>query len=149
MSRIRRILRASDFSKASGPAFAKALEMASANRAELLLLHVLPLPIVPTAGDGFVSPRVYQDIEASARAYGRKQLQGLVTRARKAGVQATPFLAEGIPHDQITRIARNKRTDLIVIGTHGRTGLARLLLGSVAARAVTTAPCPVMTVRGR
>jgi universal stress protein A len=54
-----------------------------------------------------------------------------------------------VPHKEIVRLARSKRVDLIVIGTHGRTGLARFFLDSVAARVVSTAPCPVLTVRGK
>jgi nucleotide-binding universal stress UspA family protein len=59
------------------------------------------------------------------------------------------MLLDGTAHERIVRAARSKRADLIVIGTHGRTGLARLFLGSVAGRVVATATCPVMTVRGK
>jgi nucleotide-binding universal stress UspA family protein len=58
-------------------------------------------------------------------------------------------LADGNPPTQIVRIAKAGRFDLLVIGTHGRTGLAKFFLGSVAARVVATASCPVLTVRGR
>jgi len=67
MSRIRRILHPSDFSRASGAAFAKAVEMAKTNRAELFVVHVLT-PVIPMVGDGYVSPKVYEEIEATARA---------------------------------------------------------------------------------
>jgi nucleotide-binding universal stress UspA family protein len=59
------------------------------------------------------------------------------------------MVLEGIAHEQIARTARRQRADLIVMGTHGRTGVARFFLGSVAARVAATAPCPVLTVRGR
>jgi nucleotide-binding universal stress UspA family protein len=62
-------------------------------------------------------------------------------------VRATPLLLEGVPHEMIARAAR--KADLLVIGTHGRSGLAKLFVGSVASRLVTMAPCPVLTVRGR
>jgi nucleotide-binding universal stress UspA family protein len=58
-------------------------------------------------------------------------------------------LVNGSPSEQIARLARSKRADLIVIGTHGRTGLAKFFLGSVANRVVSTATCPVLTVRGK
>lgn len=148
MSRIRRILHPSDFSRASGAAFAKAVELAKANRAELWVVHVLT-PTVPMVGDGYISPKVYEDLEASARAYCSKQLGALVARAKKAGVRARSVLLEGIAHEQIARAARSKRADLVVIGTHGRTGVAKLFLGSVAGRVVSIASCPVMTVRGK
>ena len=58
------------------------------------------------------------------------------------------LLLEGVAHEQIVRAAKSKKADLTVIGTHGRTGFAKLFLGSVASRVVTAAPCPVLTVRG-
>jgi nucleotide-binding universal stress UspA family protein len=83
------------------------------------------------------------------RAYSQKELDALVAKAKKAGVRATAMLLDGTAHQRIVRVARSKRADLIVIGTHGRTGLARLFLGSVAGRVVATATCPVMTVLGK
>jgi nucleotide-binding universal stress UspA family protein len=148
MSRIRRILHPSDFSRASGAAFAKAVDLAATNRAELLVLHVMA-PVMPMVGDGYVSPKLYEEIESSARAQAQKQLDALVAKAKKAGVRARALLVGGVPHEQITRAARSKRTDLVVIGTHGRTGLAKFFLGSVAGRVVSVAPCPVLTVRGK
>lgn len=146
MSRFRRILHPSDFSPASRPAFEQALELAEADRAELLVVHVLG-PVVAGGGEGYVPPRLYEELEASARAYAQKELDGLTAKAKKAGVRARSLLLTGIPHEQIARAAESRRADLIVIGTHGRTGLARLLLGSVAARVLAIAPCPVLTVR--
>jgi nucleotide-binding universal stress UspA family protein len=147
MKRIRRILHASDFSPASRPAFARAVDMAKRVGAELLVVHVLA-PVVPLIGEGYVSPQTYNDIARSARLAGQKGLDALVTRARKAGVRAKSLLVDGAPHVEIVRAARSKRADMIIMGTHGRGGLARLFLGSVAGRVVATAPCPVLTVRG-
>jgi nucleotide-binding universal stress UspA family protein len=148
MSRIRRILYPSDFSRASGAAFTKALEMAKTNRAELLVVHVLA-SVVPMVGDGYVPPNVYEEIEASARSQAQAQINRLMAKARKAEVRVKGLLMDGVPHEQITRAARSKRADLIVIGTHGRTGLAKFFLGSVAGRVVSIAACPVLTVRGK
>jgi nucleotide-binding universal stress UspA family protein len=148
MSRIRRILHPSDFSSASTAAFAKALEMAKTNRAELLVVHVLA-PVVPMMGDGYVSPSLYQELETSARSHAQAQLDRLLAKARKAGARAKSLVVQGAPHEQITRAARAKRADLIVLGTHGRTGLAKFFVGSVASRVVSTASCPVLTVRGK
>ena len=148
MARIRRILHPSDFSPASRAAFARAVDLAKANRAELVVAHVIA-PIIPMMGDGYVSPAVFDQLENAARAQAKKQIGALVAKAKKAGVRASSVLLEGIAHEQIVRAARSKRADLIVIGTHGRTGVARLFLGSVAGRVVSVARCPVMTVRGR
>jgi nucleotide-binding universal stress UspA family protein len=148
MSRLRRILHPSDFSRASGAAFARAVAMAKTDHAQLLLVHVLSPP-VPIAGEGYISPKVYDDLEASARKYGQTHLDALQTKARKAGVKALTLLLDGVAHEQIARAAKSKKADLIVIGTHGRTGFAKFFLGSVASRVVAAAPCPVLTVRGR
>jgi len=148
MTRIRRVMHPSDFSRASGAAFARAVDLAKANRAELIVAHVLA-PIILMMGDAYVSPRVFEDLEAAARAEGQKQLHRLLAKARKAGVRARSMLLEGIAHEQIVRAARSTHADLIVIGTHGRTGIAKMFLGSVAGRVVSSARCPVMTVRGK
>lgn len=147
MSQVRVIVHPSDFSRASSAAFTKAVELARANQAELVLVHVLA-PVAPMMSDGYISPKMYEELQASTRAQGNKELATLVAKAEKAGVRARPLLREGIAHDQIVRAARARRADLIVIGTHGRTGLAKLFLGSVAGRVVASARCPVMTVRG-
>ncbi len=146
MNRIRRILHPSDFSRASTAAFARAVDMARMNRAELLIIHVLA-PFVPFGGT--VTNLAYQEIEARARAQAKKDLNGLVAKARRAGARARGFLMEGVPYDRILRTARSRRADLLVLGTHGRTALTRFFLGSVAGRVVARAKCPVLTVRGK
>jgi nucleotide-binding universal stress UspA family protein len=144
----RRIMHPTDFSSASRAAFARAVALAKADRSELTLVHVMS-PVMPVPGDGYISPKVYDQLAASARAWAQKQLDRLVGRAKKAGTRARGLLLEGVAHEQIVRAARRKRADLVVMGTHGRSGLAKLFLGSVASRVVGTAPCPVLTVRGR
>jgi nucleotide-binding universal stress UspA family protein len=148
MSRIRRILHPTDFSKASAAAYKRAVEMAKANRAELLLVHVLA-PAIPMMADGYLSPKVYEDMENASRGYGQKHLAALVRKAKQAGVRVKGLLLEGIPHERVAGAARSKKADLLVIGTHGRTGFAKLFLGSVASRILAVAPCPVLTVRGK
>ena len=144
----RRILHPSDFSRASSAAFKKAVEMAKSNRAELMLVHVLN-PVIPVAGDGYVSPKMYEEIAASNRAWAQKELNKLVAKAKAAGVRTKAAVLEGSAHDQIVRFARSKHADLLVLGTHGRSGIAKLFLGSVAGRVVAAASCPVLTVRGK
>jgi nucleotide-binding universal stress UspA family protein len=142
---IRRILYPSDFSPASRPASKRAVELARALRSQLLIVHVMgPLP---TIGEGYITPETVERLLQSQRLLAQRQLRALVTRAKAAGVRASGLLVEtGMPHEQIVRVARRKRADMIVMGTHGRSGLTRLLLGSVAARVIATAKCPVLTV---
>lgn len=144
---MKRILHASDFSKASRPAFKKAIEMAKTTRATLHLLHVMA--VVPILGDGYVSPKTYDQISASETRWARQEMEQLVKKARAAGVKTTSTIVQGVPAHRIVRAARAKHADLVVMGTHGRTGFSRFLLGSVASRVVATSPCPVLTVRGR
>jgi nucleotide-binding universal stress UspA family protein len=144
----RRIVHPSDFSSASGAAFRKALEMAKADRAELMIVNVIA-PIVPIAGDGYLSPKMYEDLRASAVAWSRKQLLKLVAKAKQRRVRAKGFILEGPAHEQIIRFAKSKHADMVIMGTHGRSGFQKLLLGSVAGRVVSGARCPVMTVHSK
>jgi nucleotide-binding universal stress UspA family protein len=148
MKRIRRILHPTDFSSASRPALERALGLARDSRAELIILHVMA-PVIPVVGEGYIPPQTYEAIDTAARKSAQTKLDALVARARKAGVRARGLVVEGTPHDRIVRAAKAQRVDLIVMGTHGRSGLARLFIGSVASRVVSAAACPVMTVRGR
>lgn len=148
MPQMRRILFASDFSKASGKAFTTAVAMAKANRGTLTILHVI-VPFVPILPEQYVDPDTWDQIDRQTRQWSRRQLDKLLERAKKAGVRAVALLVEGDPTQQIARAVRLTRADLLVLGTHGRTGLTRFLVGSVATRVVATALCPVVTVRGK
>jgi nucleotide-binding universal stress UspA family protein len=148
MKPMRNILFATDFSSASRPAFRRALEMASADGAALWIVHVAAPP-GPLSPDGYVLPRIYEEMDLAIRTDAQRRLRTLLGRARKLGVRARALLLKGAPHEAIVRAARKHRADIVVVGTHGRTGVARFFVGSVAARVVATAPCPVLTVRGR
>jgi nucleotide-binding universal stress UspA family protein len=145
MPTFRRIVHPSDFSRASRPAFRKAVALAKTHRAQLIVVHVLSmLPVIP---DAYVAPNVWDDLERGQRTTAERQLRGLVATARAAGARASGALIDiGVTHEQIVRFARARRADLIVMGTHGRSGLTRALLGSVASRVLATAKCPVLTV---
>jgi nucleotide-binding universal stress UspA family protein len=146
MSRIRTIMFGSDFSPASRPAFRKALELAHVTRARLLVVHVLA-PVIPLmAEDSYLSSKTLDEMDVAARTAASKQLDRLLALARRARVQATALIVDGTAAEQLVRTAKAKRADLLVLGTHGRTGLTKLFLGSVAARVVATASCPVLTV---
>jgi nucleotide-binding universal stress UspA family protein len=144
----RRILHPSDFTSFSRAALRKAIEMAKTNRAELLLAHVVS-PIVPVPGDAYISPKMYDELAGSLRASAQKQLDKLAAQVKKARVKSRGFVLEGAPAEEIVRFAKGHRVDLIVMGTHGRAGLAKLFVGSVADRVVAAASCPVLTVRGK
>ncbi len=146
MSRVRRIVYASDFSGASRAAFARAVDLAKTYRAELLVLHVLSM-VSPFVGEAYVPPKIWAEIEARQPRGARIQVDRLVARARRAGVRVKGLVVLGNPYEDIARTARRQRADILVMGTHGRTRLAKILLGSVAERVLRTASCPVLTVR--
>lgn len=148
MPRIRRILFASDFSKASTKAFTTAVTLAKANGSTLTILHVLA-PLTPIMPEQYIGDQTWEQIDLERRQWAKRELAKLAEKAKKGGVRATELLVEGEPAGQIVRAARSKNADLLVVGTHGRTGLTKFFLGSVAARIVATALCPVVTVRGR
>jgi nucleotide-binding universal stress UspA family protein len=144
---MRRILFASDFSKASRKAFTTAIKTAKSSGATLTIVHVLA-PFVPIAPELYIGPDTWDEIDEQARKWATRHLNALAARAKAAGVRTKVFLVEGHPSQEVTRFARKLHADLLVIGTHGRTGFAKLFLGSVASQIVATAKCPVMTVRG-
>lgn len=144
--KVQRVLHPTDFSKASGPAFTKAVSLARQNRAELILVHVLPR-VLP-AGYA-VWQKTYAKIDAEERRLARSKLSALLAKARKAKVRGKVLLLSGVTYDEIMRAARSERADLIVMGSHGWTGFRKLLMGSVAERVVGLSPCPVLIVRGR
>ncbi len=145
----RTILHATDFSPASRAAFTKAVELARRDRAPLLVAHVMTPPVPMMMGDGYATPATWDAIEQGYRKESQRKLDALLRRARAAGARARGLLLAGVPADAIVRAARARHAATIVMGTHGRSGVARFLLGSVAARVVAGARCPVLTVRGR
>ncbi|MET0852943.1 MAG: universal stress protein [Candidatus Rokuibacteriota bacterium] len=141
------IVHATDFSREAVPAFRAAVSLAAAGRRRLSLVHVLmpPSPFV-ASGTPWAS---WEELEASARREARRHLGRLVLTARRHGVRAKGTVLDGPPAETIARAARAARAGLLVIGTHGRTGITRIAMGSVAGRVLRIATCPVLTVRAR
>ena len=145
-----KILHATDYSKASVLALDEAVALAKQNGAELLVLHVID-PVPPyVAGEDIGGAELYMKLEEASKREAEASMQKLMEKVRKLRVNAAKsLLLRGTAHEQIVRTAKNRRANLIVIGTHGRTGLSKLLMGSVASRIVSMAHCPVLTVRGK
>jgi universal stress protein A len=148
MKRIRRLLYATDFSHASQPAFAAAVSMAKSLAARLTILYVIP-PVVPAVPELYLDAVTLDQLDKQARRWSARQLEKLNARATRAGVKVTALLRDGDAADQIVRACRTTKADLIIVGTHGRRGLPKFFLGSVAERVVASAPCPVVTVRAK
>ncbi len=144
MSAFRRILVATDLSEASAPAFEHALRMAQLSGAKLLVAHAYQDRCLPELG--FAPPASFEEWDRCSRTRAEHELAPLVARAWGAGVEAELLLLGGFPEDAIVAAAADRGADLVVVGTHGRRGPARLFMGSVAARVVASARCPVLTV---
>jgi nucleotide-binding universal stress UspA family protein len=141
---IRKILVATDFSPTSIRAQRTATELAKQLDASVTVLHVYSLPTYMFFdGSAYIPPPgVVADIIADAA----KHLAEAKDAAASAGVPVETALMEGSPADEIVRYAAEHQLDLIVVGTHGRRGLSRLALGSVAEHVVRTAKVPVLAV---
>jgi nucleotide-binding universal stress UspA family protein len=138
----KRILFATDFSDCAGRAQDYALFLAEACGACLDILHVLEFQ--PGMDPDYPVNHLY--LEHLQKETGAL-LDALVSHAAHRGLTANVHQVTGIPSQWITVMAKEKEVDLIVLGTHGRTGLEHILLGSTAERVVAQAPCPVLTVR--
>lgn len=140
-----RIVVPTDFSDCAQEAWSVAKRVAATSGGELILTHVLTE--IPRYGEGFFLTESASKIEEAARKWAAASLEDWVAKARADGLKVRSALRTGVPYDEIVALARDERADLIVIGTHGRGGMNRVLLGSVADRVVRLAPCPVLTVR--
>ena len=146
MTRWSRILCPVDFSETARAAMETAIELAAKFGAEVALVHAYPIPGY-TFPDGSVvaSPKMMQDLADQAERHleeWRAQAETLVGAPRVSAQKAI-----GEPAAEIVSFARSSGVDLVVVGTHGRTGLEHALMGSVAERVVRRAHCPVLTVR--
>ena len=140
-----RLLVPTDFSAGSERAWVEARRLAARLDAELVLVHVLVER--PLYSEGPFTMKRARGVFDAARAWAVKTLGEWTATAAAAGISARWVLRTGVPYKEIVGAAARERADLIVIGTHGRSGLDRALLGSVADRVIRLAPCPVVTVR--
>jgi len=145
-----KILAANDFSDDSTRALGYAEELARKFGAEIVVLHVdqplAPVMLAPEFGPS-IDTGVMSRIAEEQRLLAQKELDKIVGRLRDGGLKARSLLRVGAPFLEIINAAQTENADLIVMGTHGRSGLAHVLLGSVAERVVQKAACPVLTVR--
>jgi nucleotide-binding universal stress UspA family protein len=146
----KRILVTTDFSEAGDHAIAHAFRMAADHGAEVVLLHVVETIVAPNPlytqhylTDPF-TPEVHARVEAEAR-------QALLERVPKDGTLAEVphrvVVSQGLPAQEIIRTTAEQQVDLVVISTHGRTGLKHFLMGSTAERVIRHVHCPVLVVR--
>jgi CPA2 family monovalent cation:H+ antiporter-2 len=143
MIQIRRILCATDFSDHSRHAFGQAVALAHWYEAEITLLHIIPRVPSATAFPPVVNPLTLDPI---SRSRILEELRRFGQPAAAAGVRFEAVLRDGGAAPQILEVARTLPADLLVLGTHGRGGFERLVLGSVAEKVLRKADCPVLIV---
>jgi nucleotide-binding universal stress UspA family protein len=136
---IQHILVPMDFSPSAEQALEQAVALARQFQARITLLHAIHLPVSTEVGlTAYLS-----EMEVSAQ----RGMETYQKRVADAGVQVESLVLVGIPFRQIIETAADKDVDLIVMGTHGRTGVQHWILGSVAERVARLAPCPVLVAR--
>jgi nucleotide-binding universal stress UspA family protein len=134
-----------DFSPPSAEAWRAAQQLARSLGAELVLLHVFVEGVL-YGESPFTGPQV-RAVYESARVWAEETLKHWADEARVSGLEVWTELRTGVPYEGIVSAAAEDHADLIVIGTRGRGGIGRTLLGSVADRVIRLAPCPVLSVR--
>lgn len=145
MKQFTRILIAIDFSENSECAFDYALTLATQFNAELTIIHIINEPVDLR---GFYVPHIsFEQLEKEIEESAVKMMETFCSSRLGSFTNYKTEIVTGIPSDEITAAAARIDASLIVLGTHGRTGLDRILFGSTAERVVRTAGCPVLTIR--
>lgn len=145
MASIQHILVALDFSESSRLALEYAELLARQFGAAVDLVHVVTPLVSPMPGG--CAPPFFSDPGESHLVEARACLENHADELRSRGLSVATLLLEGSPLESILGQAQKRHCDLLVLGTHGRSGMAHILLGSVAEKILRTAPCPVLTVR--
>lgn len=142
--RLKKILLPTDLSASSISAFKYAKSLAEKYNATIYVLHILEnIPILAIHALDLTLERLEENLLENAK----KQLEKIVKENLKTKNKVQTFIRKGIVADEIIKFADEKKVDLIVMGTHGRTGIEYTLLGSIAEKIVRKAKCPVLTVK--
>lgn len=145
MKNIDTILLAVDFSDSSVNACEYALTLATRFESRLIVLHVINEPVDLR---GFYVPHIsFERLEQEIEEGATKMMESFAATSLSGFSNFETCIVSGIPHDEILKKAEAENASLIVLGTHGRTGIDHLLFGSTAERVVRTAQCPVLTIR--
>jgi universal stress protein A len=133
-----------DFSPYAEQALDYAIALAQRLQARVTLLHVIEPPLVAGADMGaWPSPAFVDELEVAITS----DMESYLTRVTSAGLAGEMTVVHGVPFQEILDTAKARQVDLIIMGTHGRTGLSHVLSGSVTEKVVRLAPCPVLIAR--
>lgn len=150
MVEIRSILMPTDFSECAGNALSYAASFARSTGAKLICLHVIE-PIVPAVGYAGLGadPLALTDVSEQLEASAERELPKIADCAECNDIPVEEVITHGDAAAEIVRVAKEKKVDLIVIASHGRTGIGRILFGSTAESVVRHAHCPVLVVKNQ
>lgn len=140
------ILVPTDFSTYADKALDLAVDLAKHNKAKIHLLHVID-SVQQCAADYCLPDEVVRGIKEKSRSQTNANFRKETERFRRDGVEILEDIKEGAPYDEILKEQKEKNADLIVMSAHGRTGLKKYLMGSVAERVIKAAPCNVVVVK--
>jgi nucleotide-binding universal stress UspA family protein len=142
------ILVPTDFSEESDRAFLTALEIAEKGRSRVFLLHVISRMVQMCVSDYCIDQSIADRVLNEGIVFSNEKLRETVARfAGSHTVKVIPDLRKGQPHEEILKEAAERKIDLIVISSHGKTGLKKYFLGSVAEKVMKEAKCPVLLLR--
>ncbi|MBW7898797.1 putative universal stress protein [Candidatus Brocadiaceae bacterium B188] len=144
MISIRNILCPIDYSVYSEMALKYAIEFAEKYQAKLYLMHVLDIRVYDINNPELYNINVVDEETVEKL---RERLLRCVNEDTRGRISVEALIIQGVPFAEIIKVSKEYRIDLIVIGTHGRTGLSHAIMGSVAEKIVRKAPCPVLTIR--
>ncbi|MDN3510674.1 MAG: universal stress protein [Candidatus Jettenia sp.] len=144
MTKLKKILCPIDFSPCSTYALNYAIDLSMKDQASLYLIYVIETHI-NNVGD--VVKQIDLSLEDQQTDNLKMRLINLIPGETREKVYVDTFIVKGVPFVEIIKAAKDKQVDLIIMGTHGRTGLKHILIGSVAERVIQKAPCPVLSIR--
>ena len=148
-SRFNKIAVPVDFSDCSGAALERAAALQGVMGAQLLILHTYELPVLSMPQATLMAGEMNASLVERDARFAQQQLDEFITKRSLTRSDTVRTLIEvGPAAETIIAVAEREEADLVVMGTHGRTGLARVLLGSTTERVLRAVSCPVLTVRG-
>jgi len=145
MLQLRQILVPVDFTETSDSALSYAVELARKFDASITVMHAYQIPVYGFPEGAYITTA---EMAAQISNAAQMRLDAILESQKVAGVPMVGLLRDGVAWEEANNVAREIKADLIIIGTHGRRGLARALLGSVAENVIRTAKIPVLVIHG-
>jgi nucleotide-binding universal stress UspA family protein len=142
---LRRLLVPVDFTETSDRALDYAIEFARRFDASITIMHAYQIPVYGFPDAAYITSA---ELAAQISTAAQKRLDALIEAHKTEGVEMTAILRDGVAWEEINTVAAELKADLVIIGTHGRRGLARALLGSVAENVIRTSTLPVLVIHG-